>query len=463
MTVTLAFAFPWGRYHATPWGRHVNEGIPEWPPSPWRISRALYATWQNRVPTLDEVTVISLLEKLTDPPGYYLPPHGEFHTRHYMPYMKGAKESMALILDPFVTLSHDSEVLVRWDVDLSPSERMCLTELVGRLTYLGRAESICSVRLVDETRENISWLKPSGENSDRATVSVLLPSSPIDLDGLTKRPNRLRSKGYIDPPGSIRIDYPRPEPFRPAVPISRIAVPTANAVRFAIHTAAKPSRKATVAMTHVLRQACMSSFGKRNGGKSVALSGKDATSTPLDAQHAHAHYLAFSSGTDSRLTTMLVWAPGGLDLDELGAVTSLKGRELGTSAPISDFRPCRLGLEGFGDVSVVAPEIVGPSSVWKSFTPFSPSRHAGKKDFQTFIMEEVSRELAFRNIPRPTNVDLTKGDWLSYRRHRPNGTDPLGEARRAYGLIIEFDEPVTGPIVIGHLSHFGLGLFLPID
>ena len=31
MPVNLKLTFPSGRYHATPWGRHVNEGAPEWP------------------------------------------------------------------------------------------------------------------------------------------------------------------------------------------------------------------------------------------------------------------------------------------------------------------------------------------------------------------------------------------------------------------------------------------------
>ena len=34
---TLRVRFPAGRYHATPWGNHVNEGQIEWPPSPWRV------------------------------------------------------------------------------------------------------------------------------------------------------------------------------------------------------------------------------------------------------------------------------------------------------------------------------------------------------------------------------------------------------------------------------------------
>src|SRR5438552_4001703 len=40
--LVIELMFPAGRYHATAWGRHVNEGVPEWPPSPYRLIRALY-------------------------------------------------------------------------------------------------------------------------------------------------------------------------------------------------------------------------------------------------------------------------------------------------------------------------------------------------------------------------------------------------------------------------------------
>ena len=52
MPVIIKLKFPAGRYHATPWGRHVNEGVPEWPPSPWRLLRALVAVWKRTCPDL---------------------------------------------------------------------------------------------------------------------------------------------------------------------------------------------------------------------------------------------------------------------------------------------------------------------------------------------------------------------------------------------------------------------------
>ena len=41
----LAFRFPAGRYHATPWRRNVNEADIAWPPEPWRLLHALIAAW----------------------------------------------------------------------------------------------------------------------------------------------------------------------------------------------------------------------------------------------------------------------------------------------------------------------------------------------------------------------------------------------------------------------------------
>src|ERR1700676_3171843 len=85
MPVIIRLTFPGGQYHATPWGRHVNEGVPEWPPSPWRFLRALVAAWKRTCPGIPEQQVRSILAALVDPPVFPLPPHRVPHTRHAMP------------------------------------------------------------------------------------------------------------------------------------------------------------------------------------------------------------------------------------------------------------------------------------------------------------------------------------------------------------------------------------------
>ena len=76
MTV-LELRFPAGRYHATPWGRHVNEGAVEWPPSPWRIVRALIATWYLKAREISEGTIRALADALEPAAGF------SFALRHH--------------------------------------------------------------------------------------------------------------------------------------------------------------------------------------------------------------------------------------------------------------------------------------------------------------------------------------------------------------------------------------------
>jgi len=71
----IELAFLAGRYHATPWGRHVNEGVCEWPPSPYRLIRALYDVWKRKRPEWREQRVAELLEVLASAaPSYHIPP-----------------------------------------------------------------------------------------------------------------------------------------------------------------------------------------------------------------------------------------------------------------------------------------------------------------------------------------------------------------------------------------------------
>ncbi len=108
MRTTLAIRFPLGRYHANPWDRAVNEGASEWPPSPWRLLRALVATWHTRWPDLPAPVLDGLLDSLADPPSYYTPATLPGHTRHYLPgldHQKGETGRTDLTLDPFLSAS----------------------------------------------------------------------------------------------------------------------------------------------------------------------------------------------------------------------------------------------------------------------------------------------------------------------------------------------------------------------
>ena len=111
MSLAIALSFPGGRYHATGWGRHVNEAAPDWPPAPWRLLRAFAAVWKRTLAgdALVNEHLPSALAKLTAPPVYKLPPATLAHTRSYLTQkIKG--ESPDLVFDGFIALTPDVEV-----------------------------------------------------------------------------------------------------------------------------------------------------------------------------------------------------------------------------------------------------------------------------------------------------------------------------------------------------------------
>lgn len=149
---TLFLRFPSRRYHATPWGHHVNEGQVEWPPSPWRLLRALIATgyatlqWPGNGPP---PVARSLIEKLAGVlPRYCLPPGAGAHSRHYMPLakFKNDREDTTLVFDTWAQID-DGTLAVTWNTTLSDEGTRLLSALAERLGYLGRSESWVLARL----------------------------------------------------------------------------------------------------------------------------------------------------------------------------------------------------------------------------------------------------------------------------------------------------------------------------
>lgn len=147
----LVFRFPAGRYHATPWGRHVNEADVAWPPEPWRLLRALIAAWWrkgDRTRWSDD-DLARLIETLADhPPAYALPDSVvHSHTRHYMP----APVKTTLIFDAFVRLPENGEIAAVWrDVTLEAGLFALAGDLANAIGYLGRAESWTECRAVQD-------------------------------------------------------------------------------------------------------------------------------------------------------------------------------------------------------------------------------------------------------------------------------------------------------------------------
>ncbi|MGH3231655.1 MAG: type I-G CRISPR-associated protein Csb2, partial [Streptosporangiaceae bacterium] len=234
MGTTIAIRFPLGRYHATPWDRSVNEGAAEWPPSPWRLLRALIATWYTRWPDLPAPVLDGLLDALDSPPAYWTPPVRRGHTRHYLPdlsHENGETGGTDLTLDPFLSVGRDEELLVRWDADLDSDQREVLAKLAELLPYLGRAESQCEARLLDtDPAPGEAWWRPAVEGARQ--TRLLAPARPVSRAALEVSTVDMRRDRRTLPVGSIWVSYAAGEPAAPRIPPRRVS--PVEAVRFAL-------------------------------------------------------------------------------------------------------------------------------------------------------------------------------------------------------------------------------------
>ena len=182
--IALSFSFPAGRFHATPWARQVNEGVVEWPPSPWRILRALISTWYHKAhDSIAEPVLRSIVDKLADEaPVFYLPPASTSHTRHFMPYIEGRSEKRTKIFDTFIHVLDGEFLEAVWpNVELTHSETDALRLLLQRLGYFGRAESLVEARLgAQPARSPNTRLLASGElpSAEEELVRLIAPMSP---------------------------------------------------------------------------------------------------------------------------------------------------------------------------------------------------------------------------------------------------------------------------------------------
>lgn len=478
MSTTLAISFPLGRYHANPWDRAVNEGASEWPPSPWRLLRALVATWHTRWPDLPESVLEGLLDQLGDPPSYHTPPTRSGHTRHYLPdlsHRKGETGRTDLTLDAFLTLPRNGKLLVRWDTDLGDEQRSALAKLAELLPYLGRSESVCNARLLDgDPAPDETWWRPGADGSSRARL--LSPVRPFGRNLLEATTTEVRKGRRTIPPGTVWVDYATQGPRDQSEPAERsktASVKVVTAIRFAV------IGRAPLKVTHgvLLADEAHRQVGKalmRAGfedHRRAAILGSDGALT----DHRHAHWIPFPAAPgEVSVRYLIIWVPQGLQPDDAAAIITLRRasgqRGRGDSGyEIRGFPEVELLFQAAGPVEQVAPELCEPAQRWQSLTPYLPVRHRKRESLDDYLAADVSAELRYRpdhrDVPAPVVSRMSQGTHLpdswaqGFRRYRM--TENMSRSRPGLGLRLEFAEPVTGPLLLGKLSHFGYGVFVP--
>lgn len=406
---TLKLRFPGGRYHATPWGHHVNEGLIEWPPSPWRLLRALIACgfssqgWTEIPPHAQH-----LINKLAGVlPSYGLPEASAAHSRHFMPVgvLSKGREQTTLVFDTWADVG-DGKLFIRWPCELNEEETALLSQLATALGYLGRSESWVEAEVIAEKQvrpedlnafphqegahpgreyEQISlmaaippeeyreWRRqqaevvlapfPLPEGRRKPTAKLLkdrekavAPYPPDLLSCLTKDTAWWKQHGWSQPPASQRVLYWRKSASLqvgvPQLPKAR-QVSAVTTMLLSLTTpsgnrSALPPCTRTLPQAELFRRAIVGRVSKGGSVHCPELTGKDEHGRPLRHNHAHAHTLPVDLDSDGHLDHLIIYASMGLGGAAQHAIRTL--RRTWTKGGVGDIQ---LAVVGYGDLAML--------------------------------------------------------------------------------------------------------------
>lgn len=515
MPLTIKLLFPAGRYHATPWGRHVNEGVPEWPPSPWRFLRALIAVWRRTCPDFGEMDVREVLEQMLEPPLIRLPNSTVAHTRHYMPWEKKGPADRTLVFDTFVSVAKEEALYFHWpNASVTPDQIQMLSRMLENLSFLGRAESWVEATVVSEERAAEPNCVPAADNFVNP-VSLLCPNPTVcfndqyfpKIDKAKLKKGKLKPSDYLfdSPrwhicldtetihaerwsavPGSRWVNYTRPPEESRIAASKTVRRTTPTVIRFVLDGPVLPLATETLAFSESFRRAAMSRFNhwcRRHTKRSVkylrkpdlysspTLSGKELSGKLLKG-HVHAHYWpVFAADDPHRIRGMTLYARCGFKNEEIEALESLRSIKLNEGEAIL----CRVvGTGGMSDLSELKR---GPARIWRSVTPFLGHEEIGVHGRIRFLRKGLKREWrrmaeevpVFTGIELEEVIEIPAEELQSFQAAQAREflrLRPKHGGRQAYrpGAMfrLRFSRPVGTMFSLGYGSHFGMGLFTPV-
>jgi CRISPR-associated protein Csb2 len=275
------------------------------------------------------------------------------------------------------------------------------------------------------------------------------------------------------------------EKARPATP----KFPKPNVARYALASNVFPKLTDAVSVGDRFHRGLIrrSANLDKNGEPDPVFLGKDKQNNPLQG-HQHAWYLPEDADGDGKIDHVLVYAEKGFSPNAIAALSRLRkvwnrdGLNLQTVlislGQVSDYRGDQTGTIRGNHLS----PLVASGLVWESITPVVLQRHP-KYDRQgnrkcrpdTGLQidgpeDQVYRMLKQLGFAQPSKVQLLDshkklgGKYYcnQFQRHRYSGKGNKGP-NRGYGFRITFKESQAGPLALGYGSHYGLGMFRPVE
>ncbi len=244
-----------------------------------------------------------------------------------------------------------------------------------------------------------------------------------------------------------------------------VEVPPVTMAVLTLTGALRPPFPDVLLVTDLLHDALAAELARERPRRADSLLlGMSAAGRPLSG-HRHAFFLGLC-GLDERVADILVWTPGGLAADEVTALSRIDALSLGplrTGGPSRAPLPMRLTRLD-GDDALPSP-LIGPARRWRSVTPYLPTGHR-KGDPETFAGRRLRADLG--HMPASSGVGVDSVEVLpspfarSFTSRRARGPTQGRYQPCPVFVEVDLDREVHGPLCVGALSHFGLGLFAAV-
>lgn len=474
--------------------RDPTDDAPDWPPQPDRVFSALVASWGAGGEEAGERAALGWLEQQA-PPGlivrspagprqtvtFYVPPN-ELKHRASLSHdgsrlRRQPRRFPAVALDP----EAETHLTLVWEADAPDQHRCALDRLARRTSSLGHSASLVRMRF-----HSLAELPAGAAPAQRAPH----PGRLAELEALHRRhlagDDRARPRPALRPGRAAARPGPEP-PF--AGTDAWIVLEHAGGDR--------PDLRAAAAIAGAMRQALMQGWTRAHAEPAPTwISGHEPEGAPARAAHLAIVPLANIGWefADGRLMGLALVPPATVaDAWNAAGPAAFADRERFRRAlaalwqdadqPVLALAPpgggawiWRLALRTGEAASLDPGRYGGPARLWASATPVLLDRHLkgeGPPERAPEAEAQLRAALERAGLPPPRHVRLDKHTALrGVPPARPAGGNPRWsgwarrpafESRPLLHVRLAFDEPVTGPILIGAGRFHGLGLFLPLD
>jgi CRISPR-associated protein Csb2 len=425
----------------------LNE--PEWPPHPARLFSAMVNAAKEIEMGSEADDALRWLEQQPPPeissgeageahvvPRFVPPNYPRFRNPlHLLPWLRdGAKQERTF---PAQTPS-ESTVSFQWPgVDGYPT---VLHEIVRRVAHLGHSASLVRASLETEGVEP-TWIPD--------------PQGPIALS--VPRPGRLRELEECYRLGQ----RPRPGSLQRYTRAQRVSSRSGHGEMIIFRQAGglPIPLEATLTLTEALRRALI-----------VVADGQGTLVPEIHGHHEgpHCAYVPLPFAGYEHANGFILGAAVVLPRDATLAVRHriYRACSMLEYIDVPAFGRWLPGTVPFdGPRTLQASTWTGPSKVWTTITPLV-LKHRPSEKFRRPLEHTISNYCVAAGLPKPLEVRAGRYAFLptvprayDFRLQRKS-EEPERFAAHAW---VEFDRLVEGPVLLGKLRHFGLGLLRPVQ